>query len=246
MLPRLAVPTFQRCDSISRKTLRYLSDHAYPASLIYLFVASEDERVRYEEAVPEHLYGHIVIGLPGLKEQRNFVTGYFDEGEIIIEMDDDVESIYCMTGGFVGLVDHGTKMINTGNGGLFGCMANDDKRVMTLTTTTHLAFVIGTFSMRRNHKDIKLSLVQKHDYERSILYFLRYGTVYRYKGAGVKTRYLKNAGGLQDGNRHATMEQCVSYLCDTYPLLVKRREKNGLPDLLLNWRAKVGPKYNMV
>ena len=246
MLPRLAIPTYQRCDSISRKTLRYLSDHAYPASLIYLFVASEEERVRYEENVPEHLYGQIVIGLPGLKEQRNFIVDYFDEGEIIIEMDDDVENIHCLTGGFVGLVDHGVKMINTGNGGLFGCMPTDDKRVMTLTTTTHLAFVIGTFSMRRNHRDIKLSLVQKHDYERCILYFLRYGTVYRYKGSGVKTRYLKNAGGLQDGNRHATMEQCVSYLCDTYPLLIQRREKNGLPDLLLNWRAKVGPRYNMV
>ena len=238
MLPRLAIPTYQRYNSISQKTLRYLNEHAYPAYLIYLFVASEEERVRYEETVPAHLYGHIVVGVPGLREQRNFITDYFDEGEIIIEMDDDVESIYCMTGGFMGLVDHGVKMIKTGNGGLFGCMPNDDKRVMTLTTTTHLAFIIGVFSVRKNHKAIRISLVQKQDYERSILYFLQYGTTYRYKGAGVKTRYLKNAGGLQDGHRLETMEECVAHLCNIYPKLIKRREKNGLPDLLLNWRAK--------
>lgn len=238
MLPRLAIPTYQRYNSISQKTLRYLNEHAYPAPLIYLFVASEEERVRYDENVPAHLYGHIVVGVPGLREQRNFITDYFDEGEIIIEMDDDVESIYCMTGGFMGLVDHGIKMIKTGNGGLFGCMPNDDKRVMTLTTTTHLAFIIGVFSVRKNHKAIRISLVQKQDYERSILYFLQYGTTYRYKGAGVKTRYLKNAGGLQDGHRLETMEECVAHLCNIYPKLIKRREKNGLPDLLLNWRAK--------
>lgn len=155
-------------------------------------------------------------------------------------MDDDIETIHCMTGGFLGLVNHGVNMIKTGNGGLYGCMPNDDKRVMDLKTTTHLAFIIGVFSMRRNHKDIRLTLVQKEDYERSILYFLRYGTVYRYKGAGVKTKYLKNAGGLQDGHRLEHMEECVSYLCNTYPSLVKRREKDGLPDLLLNWRAKSG------
>lgn len=238
MFPRLAIPTYQRHQSIATKTLRYLNDQGYPPEQIYLFVASEEEKILYEQSVHFYLYGQIVVGVPGLVHQRNYITNYFNDGEILIEMDDDIDDIYCKTGGFKELVDHGVKMINTGSGGLFGCMPNDDKRVMCFQTTTHLAFIIGTFSIRKNLHSIILTQIQKHDWERTILYFLRYGTTYRYKGAGIKTRYLKNAGGLQDGHRLETMEQCVQYLCDTYPKMIKRRTKNALPDLCLNWRYK--------
>jgi hypothetical protein len=235
---RLAIPTYRRSQTIANKTLRYLNDQGYPPPLIYLFVASEEEKVEYENNVPFYLYGQIVVGVPGLMHQRNFITQYFDEGELLIEMDDDVESIYCMTGGFKDLVTYATNLLSIGQGGLFGVMPNDDKRTMSLQTTTHLAFIIGTFSIRRNHHSILITQVQKEDYERTILYFLRYRKVYRYKAAGVKTRYLKNAGGLQDGHRLETMEECVQYLCNTYYTIVRRREKNGLPDLTLNWRYK--------
>jgi hypothetical protein len=109
---------------------------------------------------------------------------------------------------------------------------------MCFQTTTHLAFIIGAFSIRRNHHSIFLTQVQKHDYERTILYFLRYRKIYRYKAAGVKTRYLRNAGGLQDGHRLETMEECVQYICNMYPQISRRREKNGLADITLNWRFK--------
>jgi len=235
---KLAIPTYNRSQSIAKKTLKYLNDQGYPPPLIYLFVASEEEKVAYENAVDFYLYGHIVVGVPGLVHQRNFITQYFDDDEIIIEMDDDIETIHCMTGGFNQLVTYGANLLSIRECGLFGIMPNDDKRAMSFQTTTHLAFIIGSFSIRRNHHSIFLTQVQKHDYERTILYFLRYRKIYRYKAAGVKTRYLKNAGGLQDGHRLETMEECVQNLCNTYPQITRRREKNGLPDITLNWRFK--------
>ena len=235
---RLAIPTYRRSQTIANKTLRYLNEQGYPPPLIYLFVASEEEKVNYENNVPFYLYGQIVVGVPGIVHQRNFITQYFNDEELLIEMDDDIESIYCMTGGFKELVTYATNLLRIGQGGLFGVMPNDDKRVMCLQTTTHLAFIIGTFSIRRNHHSIILTQPEKEDYERTIKYFLQYRKVYRYKAAGVKTRYLKNEGGLQDGHRLETMEECVQYLCDKYPTIVRRREKNGMPDLMLNWRYK--------
>ena len=178
------------------------------------------------------------MGVPGLVNQRNFITQYFDDGELIIEMDDDIEDIYCMFGNFKHMIQYGMKLINTGSGGLFGVMPNDDKRGMILETTTHLAFIIGTFSLRKNHHSIVLTQNTKHDYERSIMYFLKYKRLYRYKGAGVKTKFMRNEGGLQSQNRLDSLEECVKYLCDTYPNAVKRRTKHGLPDLILNWRYK--------
>jgi hypothetical protein len=238
MFPRVAIPTYQRHDSISNKTLKFLSKEGYPPELIYLFVASEEEKILYEQSVHFYLYNQIIVGELGIVNQRNFITRFFDEGELIIEMDDDIENIYFMFSNFKHLIEYGMQLINTGSGGLFGVMPTDDKRCMILETTTHLAFIIGTFSLRKNHHSIILTQVLGEDYERSILYFMKYKRLYRYKGAGIKTKFMKNPGGLQDGHRLNNLEECVKYLCNTYPNAVKRRTKHGLPDLILNWRFK--------
>ena len=209
----------------------------YPAGLIYLFVADEQEKEIYLNTVPFYLYGEIVVGVPGLVNQRNFITDFFDDEEIIVCMDDDIESIDCIRKDFLGLVDYGVKLIGIGEGGLFGIRPNTDGRLYSFTTTSHLAFIIGSFNIRRNHHTIRLTVAQKHDYEMSILYFLHYGKVYRYNAAGVKTKYMKNAGGLMDEKRITNMQECVDALCARYPGMCVSKPKKA-PDLRLNWRAK--------
>lgn len=228
MLPRLAIPTYQRPEMIRKKTLAFLEQAGYPADRIYLFVANEQEKELYT-------WDNIVVGVPGLVHQRNFITDFFDEGEIIVCMDDDVESIDCINNHFLGLVEYAVRLINIGEGGLFGIRPNTDGRLYTYKTTSHLAFIIGSFNIRRNHRSIRLTQPQKHDYEMTMLYFLRYGKVYRYNGAGVKTKYMKNAGGLMDEQRVANMQECVDTLCERYPGMCISKPKHT-PDLLLNWR----------
>jgi hypothetical protein len=237
MLPRVAIPTYQRHATIVKKTLKYLNDEGYPPPLIYLFVASEEEKEIYENTVHFYMYGHIVVGEPGLVNQRNFITRFFDDDEVIVCMDDDIERIVCSD--FKELVTYGCTLLKERQGGLFGIRPNDDKRLFTYDTTTHLAFIIGSFYIKRNHHDIVLTQEQKHDYEMSILYFLRYKRMYRYSGAGVKTKYFGNLGGLgMNPERTGIMQRCVDALVARYPGACTSKTKKGLPDLLLNWRFR--------
>jgi hypothetical protein len=239
MLPVIAIPTFRRANLISGLTLKFLREANYPPYLIRLFVASEEEKQLYETLVPRLLYYDIVVGVPGLKEQRNFITDYFDEDQIILQMDDDIKTIKTVPFmSFTDLVLKGVDAVEKAVG-LWGIMPNDDGRKMKEETTIHLAHIIGCFFIYRNHKEIRINTTEKEDFERSIQYFQTYGAVARYKGAGVATAYEKTPGGLQDpdGCRRERQIQGVQYMLDTYPEYVIAVNKTKGQDITLNWRA---------
>ena len=77
---KVAIPSFNRYNDL--KTIHHLDGLD-----IYLFVVEEE----YEEY--RTLYGDkckIIIGEKGLMNQRNFMSNYFEENEIICYMDDDI------------------------------------------------------------------------------------------------------------------------------------------------------------
>ena len=53
-----------------------------PLDSIYLFVANEEQETIYKEKMPPDL--KIIVGVLGIVQIRNFITDYFDEGEIIV------------------------------------------------------------------------------------------------------------------------------------------------------------------
>ena len=90
--------------------------------------------------------------------------------------------------------------------------------------------------MIKNHKNLLLNVTEKEDFERSILYFLRYNQVARYQGAGVITRYARTPGGLQNSPREENMRAGMLYLENSYPGAIKRVIKKKGLDIILNWR----------
>ena len=235
-LPFIAIPTLGRSDTITQKTLKYLKKSGYPAEKIHLFVANHKEFDIYTK-IPKDLYGEIIVGCMGLKEQKNFITSFYPEDEIIIQMDDDVKAI-SGTQPFLDLVKMGVDMLSLRTGGLWGIMPNNDTRRFKPNTTTHLSFIIGCFFIMRNHKSIKITYSEKDDVERSILYFKRYGQVFRYQGSGVDTGYGKGEGGLQTPGRAERRDLEVARFQTEYPEYVSVVDKKGIKDIILNWRAK--------
>jgi hypothetical protein len=235
-LPEVAIPSYRRYDTISSKTLAFLASVSYPADKITIFVADDEEAELYYKNVPRRLYGRLVVGVKGLMEQRNFITQFYPEDCIYIGMDDDVKKIDSSLH-FIVLIENAVKKLEERKGGLWGVFPNDDKRRYADETTSHLTFIIGSFFVCRNHKDIQITYTEKDDYERSILYFKKYGEVYRYKGAGISTTYKKGEGGLQSDGRLFNMEEGVINLLNRYPGYCVRKNKKGMPDVALNWRA---------
>jgi hypothetical protein len=235
--PQLVIPTYNRYNSIAHKTLAFLKSVDFPADKITLFVSDKDQEALYLTNVPRTLYGTIEVGVKGLMEQRNYITAFYPEDTILISMDDDVKKIDLQSLSFQGLIKMALERLRTHKGGLFGVLPNDDARRYSEKTTTHLAFILGSFHIYRNHKDIVLSCPEKHDYERSVQYFQRYEEVYRYRGAGVETTYRKGDGGLNTSDRRLRQEQGIKLLLQKYPGYVKRKDKKGNPDVLLDWRA---------
>ena len=236
MLPRVAIPSYKRSGIIANLTLGFLEHEGYPPDRIYIFVVPEE--VQLYRALPAHLYREIVVGVPGLKEQRNFITNYFPEDEILIHMDDDISTIKTSPAmSFLDLVRRGVAALGP-EVGIWGIMPNDDGRKMRANTTTHLAHLIGTFTICRNHSALQLTTAEKDDFERTILYFKKYGKVARYQGAGAVTKYEKTPGGLQSAGRRERMLLAIAYIIEKYPQFVKRVMKPKGEDIILDWRAK--------
>jgi hypothetical protein len=239
MLPRLAIPSYKRSDTISGKTLKFLKDSNYPADKINIFVASYDEWERYNNAVDPDLYNEIIIGRPGLMEQRNFITEFYPEDEIIVQMDDDVKTIKS-TLPLLSIVEMGVEHLEYRTAGLFGVLPIDDGRRFKQNITKHLTHILGSFFVCRNHKNILITHTEKEDMERSVLYFKRYGQVLRYQGAGVCTNYGKGTGGLQaDVNRQTNITTGITNMRNRYPEYISVVVKNDkTTDIILNWRVK--------
>ena len=239
--PKVAIPSYQRADIITYTTLAFLHREGYPVSKIHIFVASEAERTEYVEKIPRHLYSQIILGVLGLKEQRAFISNFFPENEILVQLDDDVRGIkFKEPETFLELVQKGCEYLSGGlpQGGLFGVLPNDDGRKMQARTTYHLTHILGSFFICRNRRDLLPTTTHKEDFERSILYFQRYGAVARYKGAGVITKYAETPGGLQQEGRRQQMLEEINYLLHTYPRCVKYVLKAKGPDMILDWRFK--------
>jgi len=238
-LPRIAIPSYGRAHSIAKKTLKFLKQQEYPRELINVFVADSKEYLDYDNELDEDLYGEIIIGVKGLKEQRGFISDFYHEDEIIVQMDDDVMGVKSDVG-FKTLVEMGVNALYGRTAGLWGIMPNDDRRRFKDKTTSHLAHILGSFFVIRNTKMpwAKLTITEKEDMERSILYFNHYGKVLRYCNAGVITTYRKGTGGLNTEGRLDRMKSDLEWLRETYPQNCTTVNKKGIQDIVLKWRQK--------
>ena len=86
----VAIPSYQRAELLNRKTLKILAEYNVPRNRIYVFVANKTEEQIYKDKLNKDLYGHLIVGVKGLKNQRNFISRYFPVGKEILNMDDDI------------------------------------------------------------------------------------------------------------------------------------------------------------
>lgn len=235
----VAIPSYQRANSLKVHTLKVLEDGLVDKDKIHIFVANDEEYLIYKNILPEY---KIIVGVLGLRDQRNFISNYFPQGYNIISIDDDIEKFYQKTSGALVVVQdldslfiNGFLDIINSDLKLFGFYPVLNKLFMKEVVTADLRFIIGSCFGYIN-SGIFINVHEKQDYENSLLYYLRDDGVIRYNYISMKTKYYKNKGGLQSGgykDRYDRQLEAVKYLLDTYPDYFKRKKsyKSGFPEI---------------
>jgi hypothetical protein len=247
----IAIPTYQRPDIIQKKTLALLHNHNINPKIINLFVANNEEATKYKKLVPRHLYGNIIVGEKGLKNQRNFISRYYKAGKYIVEFDDDINKIVELV-----VLDNGKKDIrpitnldtfiknafticHKKNIYLWGVYPIANAHFMTDTITTDLRFIVGPMwgMINRHRNDLQLTIDEKENSERTLQYWTADSAVLRFNNVAIETTYYKNKGGMQAEGKNRKEEAMKSaiYLHNKYPNITKiyLGKKSGVPEVKL-------------
>ena len=239
----VAIPTYNRVEEVTKKTLNTLKEGNVNKNKIYLFVANKSQYDLYEQNVPKNLYNKIIIGKKGITNQRIFISDFFSEGQYVISMDDDVEEFEILKGEKLVKLKNvneffidAYKLMKKEKLFIWGIYPVRNPFFMYNETTFDLRFIIGvTFGfITRHDKKLRMSKKSetKEDYEQTILYYLKDGGVIRFNNITTKTKF--NAPGGLGTDRFERNKNAAEYLTKKYPEIVTRKDRsNGTPEVKL-------------
>jgi hypothetical protein len=236
----VAIPSYKRPIAIREKTLKMLKSYNIPLEQIYIFVATAEEAVIYAKENPDY---RIVIGVLGLPQQRNFIIDYFEMGQNINALDDDIEGIYQLISkkeqtmkrlpNFVEFIDQVFSQLREKGLQLCGIYPCRNAFFMYDKISTDLRFCIGCMCLFINDKlFLSEKVIQKDDYERTLISYNKYSGVLRYNNICVKTKFYSTGGAGNGLERNMTNENDTTMLYSMYQTQLKMwRRKNGTAEV---------------
>ena len=87
---KIVIPSFKRHDIICSRTIQMLMEYKIPMDKVYVFVVKEEFN-DYKKVLPNLC--NIVIGVQGINKQRDFIGSYFEDGQPLLSLDDDIVSL---------------------------------------------------------------------------------------------------------------------------------------------------------
>ena len=195
---KIVIPTYDRYNNF--KTIQFLKNNNISNECIYIFVANEEQKQKYISVIGNEY--NIIIGVLGLVNQRNFITNYFEDGEIIISIDDDIEDLIQKDNRpLKEWLEECIEYLENSNAGLLSINPSVnpfyfEQRKNGKSFKTGRYPAVGVFNILKNDKELLLSIDDMEDWERSLLYFKKYGMNVRYNDILIKTKYFCKDGGL--------------------------------------------------
>ena len=244
----IAIPSYKRAETLRDKTLATLKEHKIPAERIHVFVATPEEKQRYEATLEAGTYGKLIVAIPGMAAVRNFITGHFPIGQRIVNIDDDIK-------GFLEFSEtarrHEMPLRNL-DGFIRRAFAESQKTGFRLwgiypvpngffmragEPSTDLKYIIGAFWGITNPgiDVLKVTIDDKEDYLRSLIMYVADGGVLRFRDVAPKTAYYKEAGGMQEERTKNRVTKSAEALHRAFPDLTKLNatKKSGFLELRL-------------
>ncbi|CAE7441170.1 ppsA [Symbiodinium natans] len=200
--------------------------------------------VVYRKALSQE-WTNLVIGVPTLWKQRNFITHFFAEGTHVLSMDDDVEDLYLcdplsqspspdvmripLPAGSLALIAADARQTMQSSGSyIWSLNVSDNPFFMRHHVLMTNGLCNGFFwgCLNRHSEDLMLKHGDGHeDVERSVRYFDKDGVVVRFSFVCARSKCKLNAGGLQasmtPGQRAKEEERSAALLVEEFPHLLK-------------------------
>ena len=251
---QIAIPSYKRPETIKKKTLRVLSEYNIDPNRITIFVANGEELEAYTNSLLGTPYQKLVVGVPTIGAQRNFIERYYPEGTRLMMFDDDIEEVQVKIseqklGRVVDLekeiIQQGFEECEKANAKTFGIYAASNAYFMKDRIYTKLCYIIASmFGVIIEHSD-DLARVTNHgeDYEYSIRQYIKNGSVVRLDNYTVKSNYYKEDGGLQTIRTKEYVYESIKTIADMFPNYCSMyiRESTGNAELRLkDTTEKVG------
>lgn len=222
---KIVIPSYERHDSFL--TLSHLEKLDCE---IYLFIIEEeyDDYKKYEDKCK------IVFGPQGIGLMRNFITDYFDEGEVLVCMDDDIDHFYQ---DLSIELPKAIEYLSQSNLGLMTFPPTNMHLDRTRGYKEGFYYGIGTFHILKNHKEFQLRYNQGDDLQRSIYYLEKDGATIRNFNIYFKSKPMngkwKPKGGFQ--------RDIANYINETNRLAYEYRNYICLKDKYIkHFDCKVG------
>jgi len=235
---KFVIPSFQRPEGLLSKTLTYCDIHGIDRKDIYVFIREDDKCLNGYSEIPG--INLIPIDIIGIGQTHNYITEHFEEGEFIVEIDDDLETIVDQErkpiSDFIGLckeMKEKMKEVGCSYGGTYA-VANPMFMSKCEHYTTDLRYCLGCLRFRFINKKINVKTNYSEDFENCILHFLADGKILKNNWIAPKTKNYSPGGCDGDGRTGETEKKDKEYLVEKYPQYCRIfKRKNGKWDLRL-------------
>ena len=222
----IAIPSYRRITTLVKKTLQMLWDNELLNDRVTVFVASEEEAVMYRACVAQR----VVVGVPGIHQQRSFIENYYPVGSHVLCIDDDVSKIKMKVQmPLAQAVDRMFDICAKEGAAMWGINPCSHTLGLKDEYTVGLSYCIGAFQ-GIIIKDPKLETSPSPFYEdfwRTVKAYQRDGKIARFNGLAPVTRYFSEAGGLQEFRTPTGQEEAMKDFKERFPTLCILRVREG-------------------
>jgi hypothetical protein len=230
----IVIPTYKRYNI---KTISLLEKEGFQPNEITIYVANQDEYDIYKNNYPNY---NIVIGIITIRGQREFIQSQYSEGQIIISMDDDIESYkHFENKNLRQIFDECIEYLKNSKAGLlsFNPSSNPFFSLKTWKFKEGKYLCVGFIHIFKVDYSIKGNIDVVEDYDRTMMYFHKYGSIIRYGQVCFKTKY-EASGGLSTYRTRDIYLENVNKLLEKWPELTFNIRKSGTFKDLPNVRFK--------
>jgi hypothetical protein len=221
---------------IQEKTLAMLANNGVKKSEIDIFLSDDLDRHDYADLKGYNLVdsGHIT----NIVDKFNAIHNYYEPGTQVVFVEDDIDRLAFVSGynklkefrELPKLAQACFEQCEIAKTKLWGISSNANPFYMKLQMAVGFKFVVANLFgfVATSDQFLQVSQVCKNDYERTMLYFIKYGSVVRYDGVCAITKNYVNSGGLQSLARRADLERkSCEALVKRFPHLVEINEKKS-------------------